>query len=201
MRELAQLYKQWAARRGMEVEVVGERGFRGDARGAALLHLSGPFAYGLMRSENGTHRKVFAGAGGNRAVVVARVHVVPEPVEEAAEPSALRYRASRAANPRYISMGRGVVSFRVLGKRWSLRTPYDAEKAARFAAAFAAGMEEAPPRDDALATIARNLLLFRQQLAQDPRSGHESTDTRAVLDGRIDDFILALLATEPGHGD
>ena len=199
LRELIQLYVKWGEGRGMEVAVVAERGFRGAVRGGAVLHVNGPFAYGLLRSETGTHRKVFQSKDNGRSAVVARLRVVAEPAEAVAPPEDLRYRATRASSPRYISNGRGIVSFRAGGERWSLRTPHEAAAAAEFAALFATALEHSSISVDRLATIARNVVFSPRQIVEDPRSGQESTALRAYLDGEIDEFILACLALEPSR--
>lgn len=195
--ELACLYERWGTRRGMEAEIVGERSFRGSTRGSAVLHIDGAFAFGLLRRETGTHRRVQTRPDGERSTVVARIHVIPEPQGDPPRPNDLRYRASRSSKTKFISAPRGIVSFRVKDRRWSLRTSLESPAAEELAAAFSAGLAESDVNDDELATIARNVLLIGRRSVQDPRSEHESTDVRAVLDGEIDDFILAALAAEP----
>jgi ATP-dependent Clp protease ATP-binding subunit ClpA len=197
MRELVRLYMQWGEGRAMEVSVVAERGFRGSVRGAAVLYVNGPFAYGLLRSETGTHRRVFQSKENGRSAVVARIRVVAEPAEAGSAPKDLRYRATRAVSPRYITNGRGIVSFRAAGERWSLRTIYEAAAAAEFAILFAGALDACPISADRLATIARNVVFSPRQAVEDPRSQQQTTALRAYLDGEIDDFILACLAMEP----
>jgi len=197
VRELARLYERWGTRRGMQVEIVGERNFRGSTRGSAVLQIDGAFAFGLLRSETGTHRRVQTRPDGERKVVVARIQVVPEAQDDPPRPRDLAFRASRSSKTKFLAAPRGVVSFRAADRRWSLRTPLDSSAAEQFASSFVAGLSESPVHDDELATIARNLLLQKRPSVQDPRTGHESTDVRAVLDGEIDDFILAALAAEP----
>ena len=99
---LERMYLRWAERSGMKVDTL-ERSTNDDAGiKTAVLEISGPFAYGKLRSENGVHRLVRLSpfnADNLRQTSFALVEVLPKidtPDEIAIDPNDLRIDVYRS---------------------------------------------------------------------------------------------------------
>ncbi len=197
---LLKMYRRWARHRGYESELQGERLSVGGEGRAAILRIDGPNAYGLLRSETGTHRRIGSRAGdGGREVTVARVLVLPDPAsaERAEEPS---YRSARADELRFLDKACGVLALRGPRREWRIYSQLPRDAALTLGRELIRGLAERRASiDDELGRVVRNVGLRKQRFVRDPRTGHQVSDVGAVLDGRIDEFILAaLLGAEAG---
>ena len=197
--ELVRLYSRWSRRRGLDVRLVAER-MPGDAGGrSAIVHVDGRNAYGLLRMETGTHRKVHA-PGDVRQVVTARIRVYPEPKLDSvgSDVAAPTFRVARPRDLEFLRRATGIVTLPTHRDPWMLLTDLPEEQALQVMGDLGVGIGEAHEVvDEQAPTIARTFVLDRRRQVRDPRSGHESTDTKTVLDGAIDDFILAGLTMSP----
>lgn len=196
VQELVKLYRGWAGRRGYEAELVGERPPSGAEGHAAIVLVEGQSAYGLLRTDTGTHRKVQAGAeGDNRKVMAARVLVLPEPSEHVENPGA-PHRAAKRAKLQFLRRATGQVSVCFQKETWPVFVDQSPEQGRQLAADLTRALAESGEAALGQASaIARTVVMSQRRTARDPRTGHETPDVRSVLDGGIDDFILAALVS------
>ncbi len=123
----------------------------------------------------------------------ARVLVLPDPpsAEGKIDPD---YRAQKADELIFLGESCGVVTIAGLGKAWRIHTPLPRREALELGRDLASGLIECRASlEVSLSRIARNVGLLKRRYAKDPRTGHQVSDVAAVLNGKIDDFILAAL--------
>ncbi|MAE70623.1 MAG: hypothetical protein CME06_09160, partial [Gemmatimonadetes bacterium] len=191
---LVRMYRRWAAHRGYGIELLGERLSLGAEGRAAVLRIDGPNAFGLLQGETGTHRRIAGNPKtGAREVTSARILVLPDPAraEGRIEPD---YRTQKADELWFLEESCGVVTIEALGKEWRIHTPLPRREAIELGRDLARALLECRASlGSSLGRIVRNVGLSKRRYAKDPRTGHQATDVAAVLDGKIDDFILAAL--------
>lgn len=82
---LMRMYLRWATDKGFKVDIVAIQAGDGAGIKSATLHFSGPYAYGLLQSEQGVHRLVRISpfdSSARRHTSFASVDVMPEFTEE-----------------------------------------------------------------------------------------------------------------------
>lgn len=102
-RRVAAMYRAWARRRRMRLEVLAET----DAPYAVTLAVSGFGAYRILRAETGLH--VFEQTvAGEKTRLTARVRVAPQPARPASSPADARRQAEAAfdAQPARLTIAR-----------------------------------------------------------------------------------------------
>jgi len=215
---LLRMYLRWAERRGYQAQVVElspgeEAGIK-----SATVEIQGEYAYGYLRGEKGVHRLVRLSpfdADRQRHTSFALVEVLPEaesPVEVEIDPDDLRVDTFRASGPggqnvqkvssavRLTHLPTGIVvtcesersqhqnkeiALRILRSRLIERElARRAEEEARLKG------EHVPA---AWGNQIRSYVLHPYRLVKDHRTGYQSTDPQAVLDGDLDGFIDAYL--------
>ena len=214
---LLRMYLRWAEKKGFKVEVVEVS--EGEVAGikSATIHVQGEYAYGWLRTETGVHRLVRKSpfdSGARRHTSFSSVFVSPEiddNVDIEIDPSDLRidtYRASGAGGQhvnrtdsavRITHEPSGVVvqcqsqrsqhqnkDFAMKQLRAKL---YEREMDARKAKAQALEDSKA---DIGWGSQIRSYVLDSSRI-KDLRTGVESSNTQAVLDGALDPFIEASL--------
>ncbi len=95
---LLRQYVRWAERMGFMVEWIdGEPGLHPDGHDDGLLRVAGPFAFGLLRGEAGTHRlvRIPPPGDGRRQTTFATVDVVPDGEHPALVPGELMRQTFR----------------------------------------------------------------------------------------------------------
>jgi peptide chain release factor 2 len=206
--QLVEAYSGWAARRGLACAVVDEAPpDSGEWR--VTLAIEGSGAYGLLRSERGTHRfaeVVREGEARRKHVAQVRVDVLPM-----LEADTLRIASSDiAVDSRPVhSRGRKLRKLRhearaiYLPSGATALVTTDGDAAAAEALALAllrsqlfgerttAGeaLEAAPP----WGSVARAYQLSRRSSVKDPRTGVTHPSPREVFEGDIDRFIAGYL--------
>ena len=215
---LARMYARWAERHGFTCEVIEEH--PGDTAGIKNItyRISGERAYGWLKNEIGVHRLVRISpfnANGKRQTSFASVDVWPDvddSIEIEINDKDLRidtYRSSGAGGQhvnktdsavRITHLPTGIV-VTCQNERSQIQNREMAMKMLRSKLYELELQKRAEAENAALAaqkkiewgSQIRNYVLYPYQLVKDVRTGVEKTDSAAVLDGDLDDFMLACL--------
>ena len=223
---LLRMYLRWAERRGFKKEIVDLQ--PGDDAGIkdATITITGEYAYGLMLAEAGVHRLVRISPfdqAARRHTSFASVFVwpeLPDDIDIVIEDKDIRidtYRSSGAGGQhvnvtdsavRITHLPTGIVTscqnersqhrnkdvaMRVLkAKLFDLKLKEQQAELDRL------GGEK---RDIAFGSQIRSYVLHPYRMVKDHRTGVESGNTDAVLDGDLDPFIEAELLRQAGTKD
>ncbi len=214
---LLRMYLRWGEAHGYRIEVAAKS--PGDVAGikSATIKMHGEFAYGHMRTESGVHRLVRKSpfdSGNRRHTSFASVYVYPEIDDSFAievNPAELRvdtYRASGAGGQhvnrtdsavRITHLPSGIVA-QCQNDRSQHRNRAEAMamlKSKLFEAEMKKRRERQQSEEDSKASIGwgsqiRSYVLDQSRI-KDLRTGVESGNTQAVLDGALMPFIEASL--------
>jgi peptide chain release factor 2 len=214
---------RWAEQHNYKVQLLEES--EGEQAGikSATLQVSGPNAYGWLKTEAGVHRLVRISpfdANARRHTSFASVWVYPvvdDNIDIAINENDLKvdtYRASGAGGQhvnktesaiRITHMPSGIVVAcqtdrsqhrnRATAMAMLKARLYEAELQKREAAAAA---QESAKTDIGWGHQIRNYVLAPYQLVKDLRTGVEKGNPDAVLDGDLDGFMAAALAARAG---
>ncbi|MCH9764691.1 MAG: peptide chain release factor 2 [Alphaproteobacteria bacterium] len=216
---LLRMYMRWAERRGFAVKVLDES--RGEEAGikSATLEVSGEKAFGWLKTEAGVHRLVRISpfdSNARRHTSFASVGVYPvidDTIDIEIDPSDLEMSFTRSSGAggqhvnrtesavRIVHKPSGIAIFSqeqrsqhqnrdIAMKRLKARL-YDLELKRREERAMEAN---AAKSDIGWGHQIRSYVLQPYQLVKDLRTGQQSSDPSAVLDGDLDPFIEAALA-------
>jgi peptide chain release factor 2 len=216
---LLRMYVRWAEAHDYKAEWLEESGGEEAGLKSATVRISGPDAYGWLKTESGVHRLVRISpfdSNDRRHTSFASVWVYPvvdDKIEVEINDKDLRidtYRSSGAGGQhvnktdsavRITHMPSGIVvqcqsersqhqnrahAFAMLRARL-----YDAELQRREAVTDA---KNATKTDIGWGHQIRSYVLQPYQMVKDLRTGVETSNTGAVLDGDIDRFLAAALA-------
>ena len=214
---LLRMYKNWASEKGYKIRVVDlVAGEEAGIKSATLL-IEGKFAYGYLKEEVGIHRLIRISpfdASHRRHTSFAAVDVIPEVKEEEIQikEEDLKIETFRAGGPggqhvnvtdsavRITHLPTGIVvqcqdqrsqhknkamAFRILKSR--LHNLKEMEK-----------RKEQKKRYEEKARIewgsqVRSYVLHPYKMVKDHRTGIEVSDVESILNGEIDEFIIASL--------
>ncbi len=220
---LMRMYIRWAEQHGYKAQMLEES--EGEQAGikSATLQISGPNAYGWLKTEAGVHRLVRISpfdANARRQTSFASVWVYPvvdDTIEIEINPSDLKvdtYRASGAGGQhvnktdsaiRITHVPTGIIVAcqtdrsqhrnRANAMEMLRARLYEAELRKRDAVTAA---QEDAKTDIGWGHQIRNYVLAPYQLVKDLRTGLEKGNPDAVLDGDLDDFMAAALAARSG---
>lgn len=214
---ILRMYLRWAEAHGFKAEVI--EASEGEVAGikSATVHMTGEYAYGWLRTETGVHRLVRKSpfdSGNRRHTSFASVFVSPEvddDIDIEIDPSDLRidvYRASGAGG-QHVNRTESAVRITHLPTNTVVQCQNDRSQHKNKAQAMnqlraklyelelrerqakAATVEEGKA-DVGWGNQIRNYVLDQSRI-KDLRTGVETGNTQAVLDGRLDDFIEASL--------
>ena len=214
---LERMYLRWAEKSGMKVDTL-ERSTNDDAGiKTVVLEISGSFAYGKLRSENGVHRLVRLSpfnADNLRQTSFALVEVLPKidaPDEISIDPNDLRIDVYRSGG----KGGQGVnttdsavrvtheptgITVAIQNERSQIQNKETALKILRSKLLAMKLEQHAETLSDLRAgesanwgSQIRNYVLHPYTLVKDTRTKHENRNAQGVLDGDIDEFIAAYL--------
>jgi peptide chain release factor 2 len=220
---LLRMYQRWAEQHGYKVALTEQSDGEEAGIKSATLQITGPAAYGWMKTETGVHRLVrISPFGGNdkRQTSFASVYVYPvvdDKIEIEINPADLRtdtFRASGAGGQhvnktesgvRFTHIPTGIVAAstqdrsqhknRAIAMNMLKARLYELELSKREA--VSAGIE-AGKTDIGWGHQIRNYVLQPYQLVKDLRTGLEKGNPAAVLDGDLDEFMAAALAARVG---
>jgi peptide chain release factor 2 len=214
---LERMYLRWAEKSNMQATLV-ERS-TGEEAGikSAVIEITGPYAYGKLRSEHGVHRLVRLSPFNSdnlRQTSFALVEVLPQidaPDEVLLDDKDLKIDVYRSGGHggqsvnttdsavRVTHMPTGIV-VAIQNERSQLQNKETALKILRSKLAqlqleqHAANISELQAGESAnWGSQIRNYVLHPYSLVKDTRTKHENRDVQGVLDGKIDDFIDAYL--------
>ena len=220
---LLRMYSRWAKARGYEVEIQEETDGEQAGVKSATIQISGPNAYGWLKSESGVHRLVRISpfdSAAKRHTSFASIGVSPvvdDTIEIDINPSDVRtdtYRASGAGGQHInktdsavrlthiptntvVACQAGRSQHQNREQAWKMLRArlYELELQKREAAAQALA--------DARTDIGwghqiRSYVLQPYQMVKDLRTNVETSDTDGVLNGDLDAFMGAALAARVG---
>jgi peptide chain release factor 2 len=214
---ILRMYLRWAEARGFKADVI--EASAGEVAGikSATVHIVGEYAYGWLRTETGVHRLVRKSpfdSGARRHTSFASVFVSPEVddnIEIEVDPSDLRidvYRASGAGG-QHVNRTESAVRITHLPTNTVVQCQNDRSQHKNKATAMkqlkaklyelemqerraAASIVEDSKADVGWGSHIRNYVLDQSRI-KDLRTGVETGNTQAVLDGGLDAFIEASL--------
>ncbi len=220
---LMRMYMRWAEQHGYKVQLMEES--EGEQAGikSATLQITGPNAYGWLKTEGGVHRLVRISpfdANARRQTSFASVWVYPvvdDSIEIEINDADLKvdtYRASGAGGQhvnktesaiRITHVPSGIIVAcqtdrsqhrnRATAMAMLKARMYEAELQRREAISAA---QESAKTDIGWGHQIRNYVLAPYQLVKDLRTGVETGNPDAVLDGDLDTFMAAALAQRSG---
>ena len=222
---LLRMYLRWAERRGYQAGVIEVSPGEEAGIKSALIQVIGDYAYGYLKAERGVHRLVRLSpfdASHGRHTSFALVEVLPEAERELdvrINPDEVRIDFFRASGPggqhvqktssavRVTHLPTGLVAIcqnersqyqnkelalKVLRARLlELELAKRAEKRARLKGEHVAA---------GWGNQIRSYVLHPYKMVKDHRTGYETSDPIAVLDGALDELIEAYLKFTIGKG-
>lgn len=221
---LLRMYLRWAEENGYQTELLDT--MPGEEAGikSATVSIVGPYAYGYLKSERGVHRLVRLSpfdAAHRRHTSFALVEVIPDiegEIQIDINPDDLRIDVFRAAGAGGQNVQKNATAVRIThiptgivaacqNERSQLQNRQMAMKVLR-ARLFA--LEEAK-REEERAKLKgkhvsagwgnqiRSYVLHPYHMVKDLRTGYETGNTDAVLDGHLEPFMKAYLQSTIGE--
>jgi peptide chain release factor 2 len=222
---LLRMYLRWAERQGLEAELIEAQPGEEAGIKSATAFVKGRFAYGLLQAERGVHRLVRISpfdAGKRRHTSFASLDVVPLLEEDAKVQIAaqdLRVDVFRSSGPggqsvnttdsavRITHLPTGIVvtcqseRSQIQNKATAMRV-LQARLAELMREERVARLEElrGVRRDIAFGSQIRSYVLHPYRMVKDHRTGVETSNVDAVLDGDLEELIRGYLAWKRAAG-
>ncbi len=223
---LARMYSRWAERRGFKVEWIQESPGEEAGIKSTTMRITGPSAYGWLKTESGVHRLVRISpfdSQSRRHTSFSSVWIYPvidEDIEIEVNDADLRvdtYRASGAGG-QHVNKTDSAVRLTHLPTKIVVQCQSDRSQHRNRAEAMRMlkarlyerelqkreeefQAEQATKTDIGWGHQIRSYVLHPYQLVKDLRTEVETGNTKSVLDGDIDAFLEAALAARIGKGD
>jgi peptide chain release factor 2 len=214
---LERMYLRWAEKAGMQTSIVERQAADEAGIKSSVIEITGPYAYGKLRSENGVHRLVRLSPFNSdnlRQTSFALVEILPQidtPDEVQLDDKDLKIDVYRAGGHGGQSVNTTDSAVRVThlptnivvaiqNERSQLQNKEMALKILRSKLAQLQMEQHAESITDLQAgesaswgSQIRNYVLHPYTMVKDTRTKHEERDASSVLDGKIDGFIEAYL--------
>jgi peptide chain release factor 2 len=216
---LLRMYLRWAERRGFKTEIVSE--MPGDEAGikSVTISVQGDYAYGYLRSERGVHRLVRLSpfdSNHRRHTSFCLVEVWPdvqEEIELVIDEKDLQIETFRSSSAGGQNVQKNETAVRITHLPTGLvvscqnerSQTQNKERALQVLKMRLLDLER-QKQEEEFATLKgehvsagwgnqiRSYVLHPYQMVKDLRTGYETGNTQAVLDGDLDDFMEAYLA-------
>lgn len=214
---LERMYLRWAERAGMSTRSIERSAGEEAGIKSAVIEITGPYAYGKLRSEHGVHRLVRLSPFNSdnlRQTSFALVEVLPQidaPDEVQIDEKDLKIDVYRAGGHggqsvnttdsavRVTHIPTGII-VSIQNERSQLQNKETAMKILRSKLAqlqleqHAESVTELQAGESAnWGSQIRNYVLHPYTLVKDTRTKHETNNAQAVLDGELDAFMEAYL--------
>lgn len=218
---LLRMYLRWAERRGYQAETLEVSPGEEAGVKSVTVGISGEHAFGYLKSEHGVHRLVRLSpfdADHARHTSFVLVEVMPEAetdVDVGISPDDLKVDVFRSSGPGGQHMQKTSSAVRLTHLPTGLSVTCQSERsqyqnkeiALRILRARLLEVElerKAQERtklkgeriDAGWGNQIRSYVLHPYKMVKDHRTGHETSQAEAVLDGEIDEFVTAYLRSE-----
>ncbi len=218
---LMRMYIRYAEHHGYRTEVIDSTDGDGAGIKSATIAIEGPYAYGYLKAESGVHRLVRISpfdSNARRHTSFASVFAWPEvddEIEVEIKTEDLRidtYRSSGAGGQHVNKTDSAVrithIPTGIVVQCQNQRSQHaNRDKAMKMlkAALYEREVEERNRAKDATnsqkkanewGSQIRSYVMQPYQLVKDHRTNHESSQIQSVMDGELDDFIVAYLKSQ-----
>jgi peptide chain release factor 2 len=223
---LLRMYLRWAERRGYKAEVLDTSPGEEAGLKSAIVGISGDYAAGYLKSEHGVHRLVRLSpfnADHARHTSFVLVEVMPEAeadVDVRIEPDDLKVDVFRSSGPGGQHMQKTSSAVRMTHLPTGITVTCQSERSQHQNKEIAMKILQArvlelelEKRAEERAKIKgkridagwgsqiRSYVLHPYKMVKDHRTGYETSNSEAVLDGELDGFITAYLRSRAGADD
>jgi len=220
---LLRMYLRWAERRGYKTEILDTS--PGDEAGikSATIEITGDYAFGYLKSEHGVHRLVRLSpfdADHARHTSFVLIEVLPEAetgVDVNIEPEDLKVDTFKSSGPGGQHMQKTSSAVRLTHLPTGLVVTCQSERSQHQNKDIALTILQSRLLNLELARRAeertklkgervsagwgnqiRSYVLHPYKMVKDHRTDYQTSNTDAVLDGQLDDFITAYLRSSAG---
>jgi len=223
---LMRMYVRWAEQHGYKVNILSQ--MEGDEAGikSVTLGVAGDYAYGYLQSERGVHRLVRLSpfdAANRRHTSFALVEVWPDvqgEIDVTIDEKDLQIETFRASGAGGQHVQKNETAIRithvptgiVVSCQNERSQTQNRERAMQILKARLLSLEQQKQEAEMAALKGehigaewgnqiRSYVLHPYQMVKDHRTGYETGNTTAVLDGRLDEFMEAYLRAKVGSAE